>query len=58
MLTANQRDYEIDAEVLLAICHYILSTKVKSVLFKSDRLNEFHGTKVTRADGRTIRWKN
>lgn len=55
---ATQRDYEVDAEVLLAICHYILSKKVIDVLFKKDRLNEFFDTKVQSADGRTIKFKN
>lgn len=54
---ATQKDYEVDAEVLLAICHYILSKKVVDVLFKEDRLNEFHGTKVESADGRIIKFK-
>jgi hypothetical protein len=54
---ANQKEYEVDAEVLLTICHCVLLTKLISILFKENHLNEFHGTKVKRTEGQTIRWK-
>lgn len=55
---ASQKDYEIDAEVLLAICHNILMKKVIDVLFQNDRITEFLDTKVKSADGHTINFKS
>jgi len=53
---AMQRKYEVDAVVLLSLCHHILSTKVIGVLFKENRMKEFAGTLVLADDGRRINW--
>lgn len=53
---ASQREYKVDALALLNLCHHILSTQAIAVLFRKDKIDEFHRTEVKTKDGRTIQW--
>jgi len=54
---AKQREYAMDALVLLSLCQQILSVRVIEVLFSKDKITEFLNTIVKSDNGQTINWQ-
>lgn len=52
----RQREYKVDALVLLNLCHHILSNQAIELLFRKDKIDVFLRTEVRTKDGRKIRW--